>query len=158
MTAQQSGTAVISECGHYRYRLTRRWSDAPGSVTWIMLNPSTADASQDDPTIRRCIAFSKRWGCGSLTVCNLYAYRATNPAELWTVPDPVGPENNNHLIQAGGDLFVCAWGANAKPERAEAVLELIDGLAPVMCLGTTKGGAPRHPLYVAGETPLQALS
>jgi hypothetical protein len=123
-----------------------------------MLNPSTADATLDDPTIRRCIGFSKAWGRNALTVCNLYALRATDPADLWKSDDPIGPENDLHLLNSFGDLIVCAWGANAKLARVEHVCRLLNGSAPLMCLGTTNAGAPRHPLYIAGATPLQTYS
>lgn len=147
--------ATISACSRYRYELTRRWSDSTRSVTWIMLNPSTADAAVDDPTIRRCIAFSKAWLCGSLRVCNLYALRSTDPSALWKCADPVGPENDRYLSNSGGDVIVCAWGANAKADRAKAVYNLLNNAAPMMCLGRTKAGAPKHPLYVAGATQLE---
>ncbi len=149
------GDATISACGRYRYTLTRRWGSGSSSVLWVMLNPSTADATLDDPTIRRCIAFSKAWGRDALTVCNLYALRTTYPAELWKCADPVGPENDKHIVRSGGDVIVCAWGANAKADRVTAFFNLMSGMAPMLCLGTTKAGAPRHPLYVAGSTPLQ---
>lgn len=89
-------TAGISECGTYRYWLCREWSPGLDSLVWLMLNPSTADATQDDPTIRRCMGFARRWGYGGITVVNLYAYRATNPRDLLTAADPVGPENDRY--------------------------------------------------------------
>jgi hypothetical protein len=92
-------SAVISPCGRYRYRLDRRWADGP-SIAWIMLNPSTADSNTDDPTIRRIRAFSQAWGFGALTVVNLYAWRATDPRDLWQAPGPVGPENDAYLVEA----------------------------------------------------------
>src|SRR4051812_49823510 len=85
--------AVISACGAYRYVLTRQVGGGVRRATFIMLNPSTADASNDDPTIRRCIGFAQRWGCGQLAVLNLFAYRATDPADLKRASEPVGPEN-----------------------------------------------------------------
>lgn len=92
--------AVISDDGLYRYLLERHWDDTTSSCTFVMLNPSTADALVDDPTIRRCVGFAKSFGCGSLRVVNLYAYRATKPAELWTVDDPVGPANGSYWFSA----------------------------------------------------------
>lgn len=144
--------AVLSTCGTYRYRLTRSWSSDPRRVLWVMLNPSTADATLDDPTIRRCVAFSRAWGYGGLEVVNLFALRTAYPAELASHADPVGPLNDRHLAEAAGeaDLTVAAWGAHAAAgRRARAVLPLLD--SPV-CLGRTKAGAPRHPLYVLSET------
>src|SRR5262249_14212908 len=93
--------AVISDCGRYRYSLTRRWGDAAEPrALFVMLNPSTADAEQDDPTIRRCIGFAKAWGMGSLEVVNLYALRATDPAALLSAPDPIGPKNDTMITSA----------------------------------------------------------
>jgi hypothetical protein len=105
----------MSPCGLYRYELWRYW--APGRlVAWIMLNPSTADATADDPTLRRCIDFSKAWGCGGLMVVNLFGLRATDPQELRRAEDPVGPMNDHFLwgrcMEA--DLVVAAWGGHGK--------------------------------------------
>lgn len=153
-----SGTARISDCGQYRYLLTRNiparyWGtgDDAREVVFVMLNPSTADASVDDPTIRRCIGYAMDWGRTVLTVANLYALRSTDPKAIWSHPDPVGPENDMVLLdlaQANRDI-VCAWGSNAKPERVERFSELAEMAGTrLMCLGTTKGGDPRHPLYL----------
>ena len=91
--------AVISDCGKYRYRLTRKWGYGR-PCGFIMLNPSTADALHDDPTIRRCVGFAKAWGCGALIVVNLFAVRATSPREMMRADDPVGPENKEHVQRA----------------------------------------------------------
>ena len=142
--------AHISKCGNYRYELTRRWDDDLPMLGWIMLNPSTADASIDDPTIRRCIGFAKSWGFGSIMVTNLFALRATNPRELLSHPDPVGPENDNWL-ELQPQVTVAAWGAHKMAiERVDSVRHL-----NLMCLGTTKSGAPKHPLYVPSSTTLE---
>ena len=109
--------AVISQDERHRYSLTRRWGYGPAVCCWIMLNPSTADATTDDPTIRRCLRFTQGWGYDALTVVNLYAWRATDPADL----------------------------RNA--QRAGLLRR------PINCLGTTKTGAPRHPLYLRADTP-----
>lgn len=159
-TSPQS--AVMSDCGAYRYALERRWGDGR-TVLFMMLNPSTADAAQDDPTIRRCIGFAKRWGYEQLLVWNLYAYRATDPRELDTVADPIGRENEDRLwaiLQAepAPALIVAAWGA--KPGRGkftERELVMRRGPLyekPVFALGFTKDGHPRHPLYVRGDAEL----
>jgi hypothetical protein len=153
-------SAVISPCGTYRYRLTRAAESlAPVKSTalFVMLNPSTADAQLDDPTIRRCRGFSKLWDCNGLAVANLYALRSTNPAALWTHPDPVGPENDDYLWNFARQCsdVVCAWGSNAKPERVARVASImLDAGARFWCLGTTKDGSPRHPLYVRADQPL----
>ncbi len=150
-------TAVIDLSGKYRYVLTRRWGEA-GSVTWIMLNPSTADADVDDPTIRRCIGFSKRWGFGGMSVVNLFAYRATNPAQLREVNDPVGPEHQRYFRQAldGAGRIVAAWGSHASV-RISHIAEFLEANT-VGCLGTNADGQPKHPLYVPAETAWQQWS
>lgn len=155
--------AAISADGLYRYTLHRDWRD-PDSyrrrwVTFVMLNPSTADADQDDPTIRRCIAFAKQMGGTGLAVVNLYALRATSPAELWNAEDPVGPHNDRQLeiffaMAARSDFpVIAAWGAHARPDRVATVLAM-PGADRLQALGTTQSGAPRHPLYLpAGAQP-----
>lgn len=155
--------AVLSDDGVYRYELGRRWADGPCDL-WIMLNPSTADATLDDPTIRRCIGFSKGWGAGSLIVVNLFALRATDPAALLRHPDPVGPDNDERIadLAASAERVVAAWGAHklAAPRARELARGIADGdwtTLSVKALGTTKAGAPRHPLYVRGDTELVPL-
>lgn len=158
-------SAVISNCGKYRYALGRSWGDCgrdwPRAVVWIMLNPSTADAEFDDPTIRRCISFSQSWGFDCLRVVNLFGLRATDPAELGRVADPVGPENDEHirLLLGEASRVIVAWGANkAVGDRAKEVLRMaqvgasMDKYPCVECLGTTAEGHPRHPLYVRADT------
>lgn len=153
-----NSSAIISDCGRYRYALMRRWDDNP-PLTFIMLNPSTADASLDDPTIRRCVGFAKREGCGAAHVLNLYAYRATDPKALLTCEDPVGPENDTYLLRhawaalTAGRPVVAAWGVHAQSQRVKEMLALVPEL-DLRCLGATKDGHPRHPLYVKGDQPL----
>lgn len=145
--------AVLSPDGRYGYLLTRRWAEGP-VATFVMLNPSTADAAQDDPTIRRCIAFAKRENCGGLAVVNLFAYRATKPSELSQVVDPVGPENDSwpRTTLSGNGLVIAAWGMHGPGDLAEAVVRLAGDR--LRALGVTKDGRPRHPLYVRGDAPL----
>jgi hypothetical protein len=157
--------AHISPCGRYRYWLSRVWNDKIQPVCWIMLNPSTADHTQDDPTIRRCMAFARAWGAGGIYVVNLFAYRATNPAELRKVSDPVGLGNNNWAILCNAGVamgcerrhaVVAAWGAHgAYQGRGQEVAALLRerGVA-LQCLGLTRQGQPRHPLYVRADQPL----
>lgn len=153
-------TAIISPCGKYRYLLKRPrevMNPMKGTALFVMLNPSTADANLDDPTIRRCRGFAKRWDCNGIVVANLYAYRATDPRELVQCVDPVGPENNSWLEALALEFedVVFAWGANADPDRVRRVVQIFNGgKARLWCLGTTKSGAPRHPLYVRGDQPL----
>ena len=103
--------AVLSECGSYRYALTREWADGK-CVAWLMLNPSTADADIDDPTIRRCIGFARQWGYGRLVVVNLFALRATDPRVLVRNADPVGSKNDFYIAKAMKEAqeVICAWG------------------------------------------------
>jgi len=153
--------AVLSEDLLYRYSLVRRWATEDRPATFIMLNPSTADDAVDDPTIRRCVGFARRLKCAGLVVVNLYAFRATKPADLWRATDPVGPDNATYLSLVArrsartGAPLIAAWGANAKPSRVEAVCDLIASHgAPLKALGLTKAGAPRHPLYLRSDSPL----
>lgn len=145
-------TAILSDCGTYRYELRRRWSEAP-AVGWVMLNPSTADASVDDPTIRRCIGFAQRWGYGGIVVRNLFALRATNPRELATHSDPFGPKNLEHLRTAARDeLTICAWG-NGGTDYSEPIIRvLMESRVALHHLGLTGTGQPKHPLYLKATT------
>lgn len=151
--------AWLSDCGQYRWTLSRTW-DASGPVAWwIMLNPSTADASIDDPTIRRCISFSKREGCGGMMVSNLYSLRATDPAELAKHPDPQGFETKSLLVDASyharaGGLVIVAWGAHPMAVKGAGSVERMFQAAGAKCLGITKKGQPKHPLYVRSDQPL----
>ncbi|MGW0664571.1 DUF1643 domain-containing protein [Streptodolium elevatio] len=152
-------SAVLSPCGTYRYELTRRWAPGP-AVGWVMLNPSTADALSDDPTIRRCVRFAKAWGYGGLVVRNLFALRATDPAELARHTDPIGPYNDAYLAECADDpLTVVAWGARGG-DRGRDVLDLLErlGVQPHQ-LAATDDGQPRHPLYLkTGLVPVPLLS
>jgi hypothetical protein len=143
--------AELSPCKNYRYALWREWSDEP-QVLFVMLNPSTADDSQDDPTIRRCIAFAKQWGYGGLIVANLFAWRSPYPAHLKNARDPIGPSNDQWLkkLAKQSAAVVGAWGNHGTyMQRGQAVAALFPGL---QCLGVTKQGQPRHPLYVPSAT------
>lgn len=145
------GAAVFDPTGRYRYRLERYWGSGP-CVAFVMLNPNTADATHDDPTIRRCVGFARRWGFGRLVVVNLFAYRARHPRALRTVRDPVGPDADRHLVAAAAEAHrvVAAWGNHGQWRgRDEAALALLG--AP-LCLGLTNSGAPRHPLYLPADT------
>lgn len=155
MEERMKRTATISSDGRYRYDLTRSWSEGRPRVCWAMLNPSTADGTEDDPTIRRCVGFSKAWGFGSLVVVNLWALRATNPRELLSHPDPCGLENERFVAQhvAYSGVTVAAWGAFQVKGRTPLRIP-----GQLHCLGVTKAGAPKHPLYIAGDTPLQVFS
>ena len=151
----ESGSAVFSDCSRYRYLLTREWNSGSGTCLFIMLNPSTADAARDDPTIRRCTNFSRAWGYRRLEVVNLFAGRATTPAALFRMNDPCGPENDAHIISAAAraDATVVAWGnSGAMTGRDRAVLRLLhESSRPVLSLGVNRTGLPRHPLYAPGS-------
>jgi len=159
--------ATLSADYRYRYRLWRDWRGTPASgrgttVLWVMLNPSTANAEEDDPTIRRCLAFTRREGFGRMDVVNLFALRATDPAQLRTASDPIGPawEGATRAALQGADAILCAWGAHGSYRgRDVEVLRFLQAErppgAPIWCLGSTKLGLPRHPLYLAAGTPLQ---
>jgi hypothetical protein len=147
-------SAVLSPDGRYRYHLSR---SIPGGgrrvATFVMLNPSTADHEVDDPTIRKCVGYCQRWGCGKLHVVNLFAVRATDPADMRKAGDPAGPENREWVRRAvemaSGGVVVCAWGVHgAHRGQDEAVRSWIASLCQPMCLGITKDGHPRHPLYL----------
>lgn len=142
--------ATISDCGKYRYWLERRWEEHKDYLNFIMLNPSTADAEVDDPTIRKCIGFAKKWGYGGIHVTNLFAFRATDPSELERCECPIGPNNGSYL-EAGilsAPVTICAWGAN---KMAAKLAPKIAGLLKngrAMALRRNKDGSPAHPLYV----------
>lgn len=149
-------SAVISNCGLYRYVLRRYWDEKSIQIVFAMLNPSTADASRDDATIRRCMGFAKRWGYGGITVVNLFAFRATNPRELLQVADPVGPDNEMWWMRVMSldSPMTVAWGANAERPQLKPVVSQFMSVARkagarVRCLGRTKGGSPRHPLRLS---------
>ena len=153
------GTATFDPSGRYRYRLGRWWAPGPRAA-FVMLNPNRADATSDDPTIRRCISFARRWACGSVEVVNLFGYRTRDPRDLLRVADPVGPDNDRHLLDAisAADLVVCAWGGSrAAARRAGRARDLL-GRRELRCLGRTLSGAPRHPLYLRADTRLRRFS
>jgi hypothetical protein len=139
----------------YRYLLWRRWADAD-SLLFVMLNPSTADAGRDDPTIRRCRGLAAAWGFGGVEIANLYAFRATDPRDLARARAPVGARNDDVLADAAAraGAIVVAWGIHGEAQRAAAVARLL-APRPLYCLGITRSGAPRHPLYVRRDVCAQ---
>lgn len=141
--------AIFSQCGLYRYHLWRIWGES-GRVCWLMLNPSTADVTNNDPTITRCIGFSKLWGYGGLDVVNLYGLRSTNPKGLRLVSDPIGPDNDRTIEQVAREspFVVCAWGVNAG-SRGQTVTRRLRMLGiKLHHIGLTVKGIPWHPLMV----------
>lgn len=147
--------ALFSRCGRYRYRLTRRWDQSKPLAAFVMLNPSTADATIDDPTIRCCIRLAKREGFGGIYVVNLFAFRTPDRTRLASVPDPVGPENDRHIHATVRSANACilAWGGYlTHPDRANRVLALLKNTTtPLKCIeliGPAGNRQPRHPLYL----------
>lgn len=153
--------AILSDCQQHRYLLSRRWAYGK-ALYFVMLNPSTADASQDDPTIRRCVGFARTLGFGAIMVSNLYSFRATDPKDLKRHGYPTGGDENDSFLKAAGILathgetVVAAWGAHARADRVEECMQW-EGWDRFQCLGLTSKGQPRHPLMLAGSTPLQPL-
>jgi len=157
--------AFMDEGGRYRYRLWRTWDVRRGRLAWVMLNPSTADAYMDDATVRTCRRLAESHGFGAIDVVNLYAYRTSRPEELIAAArcgiDIVGPDNERHLAEAtqGAGAIVVAWGAcRFAVARASDVLRQLLARGRVHCLGLTKDGAPRHPLYSRKDAPLITLT
>lgn len=156
-------SAELSRDGRYRYELTRRWGRGV-TVPWLMLNPSTADWTNDDATIRKCRGFSERHGAGSIRVYNLYALRARDPKALFRAlraGEDVQGDNDlwlvriAHYLRTVGGPMVVAWGANPVPQsRIDEVVAIFDGI-PLMCFGRVGSGAPRHPLMTPYETKLE---
>jgi hypothetical protein len=153
-------SADISNCGAYRYELIRQWSDAP-LLPFIMLNPSTADGEFDDPTIRRCMGFARRDGFGGIIVVNVFAFRTPSPRDLRNAKRPKGPKNHvtlRRVAQLAADReqpVVCAWGSHAGDDGAKTARMFRGYGVRLVCFGKTKDGAPRHPLYVRADRPLE---
>lgn len=150
--------ATFDETGAYRYLLTRRWSQGP-TVLFVMLNPSTADAEIEDPTVRRCVNYAKAWGYGCLEVVNIFALRSTDPSLLYTATDPIGTDNDRFILEAAAraELIIAAWGTHGKIKgRGKEVLQLLRKHF-VYCLGLTSEGFPRHPLYLRKDTEAKLL-
>lgn len=147
--------AYFSPCRRWRYTLWRTWDKDKPTVNWLMLNPSTADENVLDPTITRCVGYSKAWGYGGLVVTNLFAWRSTDPKGLLTVPDPVGKDNDQHIgaIAESTALTIAAWGVHGTlKDRARDVLyQLTEEHVPLYCLRVTKDGHPCHPLYLPAD-------
>jgi len=148
--------AIISEDEQYRYQLWRIWDKDKPMVMFLMLNPSTADATEDDNTVRRCINFAKEWGYGGIYTGNLFAYRAKNPKDLLKAEEPVGEENLEHLESMSercGEV-ICAWGNNDIVEKLQGKNSLEAIKKPMYAIEFSIDGNPKHPLYLRnGLTP-----
>ena len=150
--------AEFSDCNLYRYTLTRIWDETKPIINWIGLNPSTADAMLDDPTIRREMNFSRRWGYGGMIKTNLYAYRATDPRDMASAPEPIGRDNDLYIesVARKSNVIVFAWGTHAMARaRAEYVATKILVRRQAWCLGVTSEGFPRHPVRLRADLELE---
>lgn len=159
MPPEWHGFAKFSRCRRYRYALGRVWDAAGPVLVWVMLNPSTADSDSNDATIARCMARGQALGFGAIRVVNLFAFRATHPADLRAAPDPVGPGNDRAIRAAltGAGAVICAWGVHgAHLGRGPLVLHRLRRAGvPLWHLGLTAAGHPRHPLYIpAAQAPV----
>lgn len=152
---------ILSDCGAYRYRLWREWERNLPTLAFLILNPSTADHATNDPTITRCLSRAITGGYGRLEVANLFPLRTTNPDELLTHPEPVGPKRDTAdcaILDAidKAHTVICAWGTHqAAAERATDVLDIIRMVGmrnKLFHLGLNKDGSPKHPLYIAAGT------
>ena len=145
-------TAVYSPCESYRYALTRIWNPQGRRVTFVMLNPSTATEVQNDPTVERCERRARALGYGAFRVCNIFAFRATDPKVMRAHPDPIGPANDAAVLEGAdwAEAVICAWGTHgAHLDRGIAVEALLRASGrPLFHLGLSLAGHPRHPLYV----------
>lgn len=145
-------TAVaLSPCKKYRFALWRIWDESRPYAMIVGLNPSTADEKEDDPTIRRCVQFARSWGYGGLCMANLFAFRATKPADLFAASDPIGAGNDDWLIKLSesAGVVVAAWGnGGTHLGRAKRVTQLIPDLH---CLKLNRTGEPAHPLYLSAD-------
>jgi hypothetical protein len=139
----------------YRYELWRHWDASKRAAMFLMLNPSTADETKNDPTVERCQRYAARWGFGGLVVCNIFALRATDPAVMKAHIDPVGTENDaaiiNNAVRAG--IVMCAWGNHGRHlNRSREVMALLEQYdIRTWCLTTTASGEPGHPLYLRND-------
>lgn len=157
------GSVVLSDCGQYRYILSRIWDERRPPLVFVMLNPSTPEANDDNPTMTRCEGFALREKAGGMLVVNLYGYRTPYPEELKTAADPIGPENDRHLrtvfaqAKSSGSKVICAWGQPSKHlKRKQEVVQLLRDLGlQAYQLGE---GPQKHPLYLAADVPLMPLN
>jgi hypothetical protein len=148
-----ASVAVYSDCEKYRYDLTRVWDEGGKKALFVMLNPSTATETQNDPTVERCERRARTLGFGAFRVCNIFAYRATDPRDMRAQADPVGPENDATILRAcdWADRIICAWGTHGEHRSRGAEMErlLRAQPKPLFHLGLSQKGHPKHPLYIA---------
>ncbi|NOX72446.1 MAG: DUF1643 domain-containing protein [Alphaproteobacteria bacterium] len=148
-----ASVALYSDCESYRYALTRVWDENGRKVLFVMLNPSTATEVQNDPTVERCERRARALGFGAFRVCNIFAWRATDPKNMRAQDDPVGPENDAAILEGcnWANEIVCAWGTHgehrARGPEVERIMRTTE--QPLSHLGLSKAGHPKHPLYIA---------
>jgi hypothetical protein len=157
--------AVFGAGGKWRYRLVRVWDTAKPRLAWVILNGSDADENRTDPTVRRCIGFARAWGYGGVDIANLYGLVSKNPGAVGYHFDPVGPDNDRHLaaVCSQNDLTVLAWGPDAGPDRAHAVVQMLWRIAKrrggsLAVLGWTHGAQPVHPLLAPKDATPKCLT
>lgn len=169
--------ATFSPCRTWRYCLWRRWVERPihrsdcdlsppgdddpivgydngNMVAFIGLNPSTADETADDPTIRRCIGFAKSWGCDGIAMLNLFAFRATDPKDMKAFRSPVGQLNDSAILRVTSKcrMTICCWGVHGGFKNRDSHVKALLFRKQTFCLGKTKDGHPKHPLYLPAST------
>ena len=151
-------SAIFSEDKMFRYELWRWWDKSKPFVMFIGLNPSTADETNDDPTIRRCIGFAQDWGYGGLCMTNLFALRATDPKVMLNFPKSIGPDNDEHLIMVSDKAgkIIAAWGIHGSHRNRDK--EVMAFIPDMFCLGITKNGNPKHPLYIKKDKKLELFN
>ncbi len=148
-----ASTATYSDCERYRYDLTRVWDGAGDKISFVMLNPSTATEIQNDPTVERCERRARTLGYGAFRVCNIFAWRDTDPRLMRKAADPIGPANDRAIVDAchWGDRVVCAWGTHgehlSRGPEVEALMRATQ--VDLYHLGLSKAGHPKHPLYIS---------
>ncbi len=148
-----ASTATYSDCERYRYDLTRVWDEAGRKIAFVMLNPSTATEVQNDPTVERCERRARALGYGAFRVCNIFAWRDTDPFAMRKAPEPIGPANDDAIAQAchWAETVVCAWGTHGvhlgRGPQVETLMRATG--RPLYHLGLSKAGHPKHPLYIA---------
>lgn len=157
-TGTEPMAGAIFDSGEvYRYALWRTWDTNKPSMMFLLLNPSTATAEIMDPTMTRCMGFAMRWGYGKMVVANIFALRSTDPKMLYLHSDPIGPDNNKHIVEMvqKANRVVVGWGNHGTfKSRGKAVLKLISPHTDIYCFGLTEKKQPRHPLYLPNNADL----
>lgn len=144
-------SAQLSSCRTYRYALTRTWDESKPYALFVCLNPSTADETDNDPTLRRCMDFAQSWGYGGLCMGNLFAFRATQPDDLIKSPNPIGDDNDYWLkrLSKNAGVVIAGWGNHGVFLNRSA--EVLKNMPELRCLKINKSGQPSHPLYLKKE-------